>query len=275
MKETDPRFINLGRKAVLFFAIAVIGIIATLIFIGMESGIFTKTFRIHLTVEKGTGFFEGMPVKLSGFKIGKIQELSLDENAKVKVVLTINKKYQKWIRQDSKALLGKEGLIGESIIAITVGSMDKPIIQNDSSIQFEKGKGVEEILEEVKPLIGEIKNILVYINDPQGDLKKTISNLKTLSSGLLNTRANVDKAISNITPAMAKLDRTMDNLEKTTAKLKDAVDKSSPKIPAVMSKTEDALDGTDEVVRSLKQIWPIRLFIEEPKNKQIYGDSYE
>lgn len=293
MKETDPRFINLGRKAGLFFAVAVIGIAATLIFISMESGIFTKKFRIHFTVDRGVGFFEGMPVKLSGFKIGKIESLSLDENARVKVVLVINKKYQRWIRQDSRAMVGKEGLIGESVIDITVGSQNKPVIENDSSILYEKARGLDEIMEDIKPLIGEVKNILTYVNDPQGDIKQTLKNFKNLSAEFRTTREHVDKLLKSadmaaknadkvitsldgkVNPMMDKLSRTLDNAEKSSAALKTAIEKSAPKLPQIINKGEDTLDETNEIVRSLKQVWPISLFIDQKKESLIYGDSYE
>lgn len=304
MKETDPRFLKLKGKVGLFFIIAVAGIIATVVSIGIERGIFTAKYRINFTVDKGTGFFEGMPVKLSGFKIGKIDSMSLDENAKVKVTLLISKKYNKWIRQDSKAILTKEGFIGEGVIDISVGSANKPVIGDGGVIQNEKARGLDEIVEEMRPVIGEIKDIITYINDPKGDIKQTISNLKTLSSGLNATKENADKLLKNadsnisgvssdaskalknidktvssmndkINPVIDKLNRTMDNAEKTTANLKDAVEKAAPKVPPLLNKGEDALSDTNEVVKSLKQIWPIRLFIEKPKDSLIHGDSYE
>ncbi|MBI3376960.1 MAG: MCE family protein [Nitrospirae bacterium] len=304
MKETDPRFLRLTGKVGLFFIIAAAGIIATVVFIGIERGVFTAKYRINFTVDKGTGFFEGMPVKLSGFKIGKIDSMSLDENAKVKVTLLINKKYSKWIRQDSKAMLTKEGFIGEGVIDISVGSTNKPVIGDGGIIQNEKARGLDEIAEEMRPVIGEIKDIITYINDPKGDIKQTLSNLKTLSSGLNATKENADKLLKNadsnisgvssdaskalknidktvssmndkINPVIDKLNRTMDHAEKTTANLKDAVEKAAPKVPPLLNKGEDALSDTSEVVKSLKQIWPIRLFIEKPKDSLIHGDSYE
>lgn len=310
MKETDPRFINLGKKVWLFFAVAIAGIAATVIFIGIERGTFIPKYRIYFTADKGTGLFEGMPVKLSGFKIGKIETLSLDENAKVKVGLLINKKYQKWIRQDSKAMLTKEGLIGESIIDITVGAL-RPVLEDSSTIHYEKTRGLDEIVDEVRPILGEIKDILAYVNNPDADIKQTLANLKILSIELLITRENIDKLLKNtdtnitnvnsnvsktlknidsvvthidktvlgiegkINPVMDKLNKTMDNAESATTSLKDAVEKSAPKIPALLNKGEDALDNTNEMVKSLKQMWPIRLFIEEPKDGLLHGDSYE
>jgi phospholipid/cholesterol/gamma-HCH transport system substrate-binding protein len=272
--------------------------------IGIERGVFTAKYRINFTVDKGTGYFEGMPVKLSGFKIGKIDSMSLDENAKVKVTLLISKKYNKWIRQDSKAILTKEGFIGEGVIDISVGSANKPVIGDGGVIQNEKARGLEDIAEEVKPVLSEIRDIISYVNDPKGDIKQTLANLKTLSSGLNATKENADKLIKNadtnisgvssdasktlknidktvlsmnekINPVIDKLNRTMDNAEKTTASLKDAVEKAAPKLPPLLNKGEDALSDTSDVVKSLKQIWPIRLFIERPKDSLIHGDSYE
>lgn len=311
MKETDPRFINLKGKVGLFFIIAVVGIIATVVSIGIERGIFMAKYRINFTVDKGTGFFEGMPVKLSGFKIGKIDSMSLDERAKVKVTLLISRKYSRWIRQDSKAILTKEGFIGEGAVEITAGSMNKPIIEEGGVIQCEKARGLDEIIEEIRPVIGEIKDILSYLNDPNGDIKQTLANLKALSSGLNATKENADKLLKNadsnisgvssnaskalknidslvsnvdktvssmndkINPVIDKLSRTMDNAEKTTATLNDTVEKAAPKVPLLLNKSEDALTDTNEVVKSLKQMWPIRLFIKKPKDSLIHGDSYE
>ena len=305
MKETDPRFLGIKGKVGLFFIIAAAGIIATVVFIGIERGVFTAKYRINFTVDKGTGFFEGMPVKLSGFKIGKIDSMSLDENAKVKVTLLINKKYNKWIREDSKAILMKEGgFIGEGVIAITAGSVNKPIIGEGGVIQNEKARGLGEIIEEMRPVIVEIRDIINYISDPKGDIKQTLANLRTLSSGLNATKENADKLLKNadsnisgvssdaskalknidktvssmnekINPVIDKLNRTMDHAEKTTASLKDAVEKAAPKVPLLLNKGEDALSGANEVVKSLKQVWPIRLFIEKPKDSLIHGDSYE
>ena len=110
MKETDPRFMRLKGKVGLFLLLPPQGIIATVVFIGIERGVFTAKYRIYFTVDKGTGFLKACLSNFQGFKIGKIDSMSLDENAKVKVTLLISKKYNKWIRQDSKAILTKRRL---------------------------------------------------------------------------------------------------------------------------------------------------------------------
>jgi phospholipid/cholesterol/gamma-HCH transport system substrate-binding protein len=286
MRETDIRFAGLKKRAWLFFGVAIIGIVITVILIGIERDIFTAKFRLYFATDKGTGLFEGMPVKLSGFKIGKVENITLDENANVKAAMLIQNRYQKWIREDSVAVLGKEGFIGESVIDISAGSMTKPMKQNNSEINFERTKGLDQIMEDVRPILSEVKKVIDYMNDPNSDLKLTIHNLKELSSELRTTREKLDGLIKNadltassvgrkIDPLMNKLEKTMDNAEKTTTKLREAVDKSADKLPSVLNKADDALDDTSEITKSLKQMWPISLFIKEQKDNLIPGDSYE
>lgn len=311
MKETDPRFFWLKQKILSFFLLALLGVGATAVFIGLERGLFVSKYRIYFTIERGTGLFESMPVKLSGFKIGKIESLELTDDAKVKVILSINEKYRRWIRQNSIALLSKEGLIGESIIEITLGGMDRPIVKPNSEIQFHRTRGLEDIAEDMLPVLTEIKQIVGYVNDPEGDFKQilrrarqltdelniavqsadrvlqdtrgTLYRLEKESSGSLKDigalAADLDavaKRVDGRLPAvMDKLERSLSNVELATASLKTALERSAPAVPPLLLKGEDALDDTREVVKSLKRTWPIRSHIEAPDETPLHGDSHE
>jgi phospholipid/cholesterol/gamma-HCH transport system substrate-binding protein len=118
IKEEDPRFRHLKKKIAVFVAVALVVVAGVALLIGKENDLFTKKYELAFTVEKGTGFTRGMPVKISGFRIGRVKSISLNEAAKVDIVLQIGEKYQKWIRKDSTAKLVMEGLVGAAIIEI-------------------------------------------------------------------------------------------------------------------------------------------------------------
>ena len=308
MRETDRRFFWLKRKVIAFFLIAAVGLAAMLAVIGVERGIFIPKYRIYFTIARGTGLFEGMPVKLSGFKIGKIESLELTDDAKVKATLAINKKYHKWIRQNSTAVVSKEGLLGESIIEITLGSMDKPIIEDKTEIQFYRTRGLEDIAEDMLPVLVKIKEIVTYINDPDGDFKQTMSHIQVLTKNLRVTEDNINqlvqaahtrisllqthstKTLENINTLsgdigttvrqvngrlpgiMDKLDRTLDNIEQASRAFNATTDTT---LPAMLSKGDNLLDDTQQVMGSLKQTWPIRSYIEESNERLLRSDSHE
>jgi len=294
--QQDPRFKNLERKIGLFTLLALAGVALVVLLVGIQKDLFSPKYTLNVTVDRGTGFTKGMPVKLSGFRIGRITDMALNEQAMVEITIEIAKKYSKWIRSDSTVKLVKEGLVGDSIVEVAVGSLDKPELKPGESITYLKTKGLDEladeIAEKVKPVLIEVRDIIGYVNDPNGDLKKTIRNLEVLTRHLETTRSNADtllvsttrnlEAISNRTTTLldtttrkidsldiAKLNTTLDKmpplLEKTDAAMANMVTISAetkklsqqafPLIPGVLSRTEELLFSTDRLMNSLNSSW--------------------
>ncbi|WP_243688073.1 MlaD family protein [Geotalea toluenoxydans] len=224
IKEEDVRFKHLEKKIGLFAAIAIVGALAVVLFIGADKDLLTPKYKLKFTTEKGTGFAKGMPVKLSGFRIGRIKSINLNEQAMVDIEIEVNKKYQKWIKSDSSARLVKEGLVGDSIIEVTAGSAKAMVLKNGDTINFEKSKGLEEvandIAEEVKPVLIEVKEIISYINDPNGDIKQSLGNIKLLTQQLQGTREKVDDLLVSSRDNVSTLTKSgVDVLNNTNAKV--------------------------------------------------------
>ncbi len=323
IKEEDTRFKHLEKKIGLFAAIAIAGAVTVVLFIGADKDLLTPKYRLKFTTEKGTGFSKGMPVKLSGFRIGRIKNISLNEQAMVDIDMDIAEKYQKWIKTDSMAKLVKEGLVGDSIIEVSVGSSTARILKDGETINYQKTKGLEEvandIAEEVKPVLIEVKEIISYVNNPNGDLKQSLGNLKLLTQQLQGTREKVDTLLvssknnvnsitqsgvdvlnnanakvtalgptlekadrtiasleKSLPPLLQKVDASMDHLEKTTQQLQKASEKAMPRIPKLVSRAEDVVQGADTVLNAVKDMWPFRKHV-PPVDERLFvpGDSHE
>ena len=164
IKQQDPRFVHLERKIGIFALVAVLGVILVITVIGVQKDLFSAKYFLVFTVDRGTGFAKGMPVKLSGFRVGKITDMTLNEQAMVDITIEVAKKYSKWIRSDSTIKLVKEGLVGDSIVEVSVGSLDKSELKPGESITYLKTKGLDEladeIAEKVKPVLIEVRDII-------------------------------------------------------------------------------------------------------------------
>jgi len=289
IKEEDPRFKHLERKIGLFLLAAVAGIALVVALVGVQRGLFTKKYTLHFTADRGTGFSKGMPVKLSGFRIGRLTDLALNEHAMVDITIEVEQKYAKWIRSDSTAKQVKEGLVGDGIIELSVGSTDKPEIKNGESIRFQKTKGLDEIVEElsdkVRPVLVEVRDIIGYINDPDGDLKKSIRNMELLTRNLHETRDRADILLINATQrlesisqrsftlldnanhkldklnidrlntSLEKLPPLLDNLNAVSVSTRTLADKTFPLLPGLLSRTEELLFSTDRLMNTLNNSW--------------------
>ena len=314
-KETDRRFVNLGRKITLFILGALLLISILVFLIGRNRDLFTHKYELSFTVPKGTGFTIGMPVKLSGFRIGRIKSISLNEQAAVDIVLQINREYGKWIRGDSRAKLVKEGLVGETIVEVTVGTPSQPLLADNGRIFFEKTTSLEEmadeISEKVKPVLIEVRDIIGYINDPNGDVKQSIRNIRRLSGNLEMTRGQVDMLLSKtgndigdvsvklrttldnaalsvrkadrsltqlehrLPGILEKADRTLENLEEASDVVKKSTKEVLPRLPAILDKGERSLKNAEQVIDAVKGTWPISSRIPKPGTAVVPGDSHE
>lgn len=314
--EEDPRFRHLKRK-IAIFAVGALALIAfVVVLIGKENDLFTSKYNLRFTVPKGTGFTRGMPVKLSGFRIGRVSSIALNEAATVNIVLQIDKKYRQWIRRDSRARLLKEGLVGESIVEVSVGSAEQPVLGENEVIAFEKTRGLDEladdIAEKVKPVLIEVRDIIAYVNDPNGDIKQSLRNMHALSGNLEVTRRQADllllEARGDMGTLSVKMNKVLDDASVTMHKAGTTVDQLDRKLPALLEKTENALkhmekiggdvgevtgrnlpkvtrmvessqhalDSTNEVLDAVKGMWPISSRMKQPEEKLLVpGDSHE
>jgi len=264
IREEDPRFRNLERKIGIFIAAALAGIVIAAVLFGLQKDFFTKKYSLSFTTDRGTGFTKGMPVKLSGFRIGRVTGISLNDLAMVDIFIEIDSDYRRWIRSDSKAKLVKEGLVGDSVIDISVGSPEKPLLKDKETITFIETKGLDELADEiakkVKPLLVDISDTIRYINDPEGDFKKTIRNAHQLTLKLEETRLNADRllisATGNVdlitTRTTTLLDSTRSKIESidlnpTLSRVNSTLDHIDKKLPALLDKADTTLENISRI----------------------------
>ncbi|MCX7794111.1 MAG: MlaD family protein [Thermodesulfovibrionales bacterium] len=306
IKETDPRFLFLKGKVWLFSVIALLSGLLLLFLIAKERGLFVKMQDVYFIADRATGLSVGMPVKVSGFKIGRLKEMQLQDDASVKVILSIESSHMKWLRTDSFAILTKEGLIGESIIEVIPGRERQ--LRPGEPIRFERLKGIEEMAGELKQeltdIIGGIKELLDYINSPRGEIKRSLSNIQKVTENLIETTESMNKLLEElnrravsigestedtlaetkrrleeisglITTTRESIDRLSKELIDTAKTIKETVDLSSKDIPAILENTRRNLEDIEDILQSIKGLWPVRSGIKKIEIKPLEGDTYE
>ncbi len=212
-EDRDSRFKRLEIKTGLLVLVALVGMVVLIVFLGVERGVFTKKYSIYFITESVAGFSRGMPVKLSGFRIGRVKGFELIEGAKVKVTAEINRKHQKWLVEGSKASLAKEGYIGDPYVEITAGETTGGPLSDGAFIPYEMTGGVEKLIKEAMPVLEEVREIIHYINDPEGDIKATLGNFKALTSDLLETKLRLTEGITDAASVVKKLDAMVDKFD--------------------------------------------------------------
>ena len=309
LADKDERFKNLFGKAAIFILLAVLGLGLVFLWTGIKKGAFTPKSPVYFVADSGQDLSEGMPVKFSGFKIGKLNTLTLDEQGHVQVEVSIESKYLSLLRQDAVMSLKKEGVIGDGVLDVSRGTEGKPVLAAGDKVRFERASGLEQAVLEVKSRIMPILDDLQHtLHDSDGDVRQTLKNLREFSSEMRGTRERLDRVLgsvdSNISNEVGpllhslrqsaakidqdmpvllkKIDSSMENLRKTSESINDAVQHSVPQLPGMLGearetlgKTREMVGTTQEVVDSLSTSWPLKNAVPQPETGAVRMDSHD
>jgi phospholipid/cholesterol/gamma-HCH transport system substrate-binding protein len=118
--------------------------------LGARARLFEPRFTVHAEFTEVGGLVEGATVRLAGVQIGRVSGVHLppQPGGKVRIDLTIARRFGDRVRKDSVARIETQGLLGDKIIEITVGTASAgPARPNDvltSRDPFDLGRVMEE-----------------------------------------------------------------------------------------------------------------------------------
>ncbi|QDQ25240.1 MCE family protein [Chitinimonas arctica] len=250
LRDNDPRFRALPWKLALFGLTALASAALVLLFFAWRQGYFEAKTPLSFISDNGNGLKVGMAVKFSGFKIGEVTDLRLDDRGRVRIALLIEDRHLKWVKADSVGRVAKDGLIGDGYIDVGVGSFSLPPVGRDAELEFVPAKSMDEIMREVRdramPVINEVEGMIKRVNDPQGDLHQTLANLRTFSAGLNDTRARLDEALVSIDKLAGK------EVPATLAVTRQALQRADQSLQQIETRLPGLLEKTDRTLGHLE-----------------------
>lgn len=182
--------------------------------IGREKNLFNPTIRLSTTFNNVSGMQVGNNIRFSGINVGTVDNITIINDSTVKVDMVIQKSVQQFIKANSRAVIGSEGIIGDRILIITQGSANAPSIQEDQMLVSVEPVEMDAIIQSLSVtalnaeiITDELAEIMVNINAGEGTLgmllqdttiaeniNSTIINLKQSSKGL---NQNMEAAKNN------------------------------------------------------------------------------
>jgi phospholipid/cholesterol/gamma-HCH transport system substrate-binding protein len=99
--------------------------------LGARARLFEPRFTVSAEFTEVGGLVEGATVRLAGVQIGRVSGVNLPSQpgGKVRVDMSIARRYNDRIRKDSVARIETQGLLGDRIIEITVGTLASPPVR--------------------------------------------------------------------------------------------------------------------------------------------------
>ena len=136
MEKTTSQKIRLG----LFVILGLVIFILAVYYIGNKRQMFGKTEHLTAIFTNVSGLKLGNNVRYSGINVGTIDNITITSDTTVQVEFIVQKEVQKFVRKDSRAGIGSEGLMGDKVLIITPGSNDSPQAAENDFIFFKSAR---------------------------------------------------------------------------------------------------------------------------------------
>ncbi len=215
---------NLKLKVGIFILILLINVAGGVIsYIFIKKGVFEKRYKYHFITYTAESFSIGMPVKVSGFAIGRVDKIILQENGAVNVTFSVDKKNQKWLAKDSLLMIRKP-LLGSTYI-ILYSAIGNPILKEGTILDNIISNDINDLVLKLEPIIvkmgGNIVNsvdkITTYLAQDNSELMMIIKNIEKFSStlaqnkSLLTSLTGDEKATNSFIKSINKLYDLLNN----------------------------------------------------------------
>ncbi len=127
----ERRELGLKLRVGVFVLVALAVFLGTIYALGARARLFEARYVVHADFTEVGGLTEGATVRLAGVQIGRVSGVNLprDPGGKVRVDRDIARRYADRIRKDSVARIETQGLLGDKIVEITVGTPAEPTLR--------------------------------------------------------------------------------------------------------------------------------------------------
>lgn len=161
-----------------FILAGLLVLIGLIYFLGRQSGIFERQYRLIAGFTQVGGLIEGATVRLAGVPVGRVTAIRLPESIdrKVQVELTLVRRVQSRVREDSVARIETLGLLGDKIVEVTLGSPEARALGEGAQIRTEEPFDTNRLMKQGTELL---RNFV----DLSTDLKATIGKLGESAAG--------------------------------------------------------------------------------------------
>lgn len=181
----------------IFVLVSVLAFLGTIYALGARARLFESRYTIYAEFAQVAGLAEGATVRLAGVQIGRVRDIQLapEPGGKVRVEMTVAKQYANRIRKDSVARIATQGLLGDKIVEITVGTANAPPVQSGEVLAtrdpFEISDAIAQSADTIKGITGLAEA-----------LRKTAETLN--QSGLIEDASATVKSARALTEALGK-----------------------------------------------------------------------
>lgn len=248
-----------------FVAALIVGGAAVILILSAQRHVFQGRVRLHATFDAVGGLRQGAPVWLSGVSVGTVTRIAFVEAGKrnrVRVDLDLTRASFDRVRRDSVARIGAQGLLGDKILEIDLGSPDSPPVEPGDELATQAPADFDrllaqasDVLKKAQQITTDVTTVMDALADPRtiADLRGSIASLRKLmlaterGPGLAHAIFYDRRTAENfqqLTDRLAQLSAHVDHGVRELDRILDAVDDDGAQVLNQVSRAAKSVGET-------------------------------
>lgn len=238
--EQRARQIRVGLVIILSILFLAFGVFQ----VGKLFDVFASRYPLVTLVETSGGLIEGAPVTLAGQRVGQVEAIDFVpperrvDSANIAIRLSISEGIRSQIREDSRASLQTQGLLGNRFVNITPGSAGQRVLEPGDTVPSLEALDYESVLRTAATTMEEVQDVVIDL--------RTITDRMAAGEGTLGallTDQQLYQQMTTATTQLAGLLRAVNRSDGTLARMI-----RDPELYDRMSATLARLDSLGAVV---------------------------
>jgi phospholipid/cholesterol/gamma-HCH transport system substrate-binding protein len=214
----EPKHVEL-KAMILLVAIGIL--VASFIGYVMHArGVFEPTQRLVLVTDDSSGVIPGMDMTFAGFPIGRVSQVELAPDGKVRILVDVQSKDARWLRTSSVFTL-ESSIVGETRLRAFTGVLNDPPLPPGAVRSVLRGDATAEIpriVASARALLENLENMTA--ND--SDINASLANINTLT-GRMNGPGGVLGGVMGGDAEARRLREALDRINSLLGKTEQRV----------------------------------------------------
>lgn len=248
-----PRSIGIKVGMLLAFTIMVIG--GFVVYVLYARGTFEDTQSLRLITDNAEGIGVGTDLMFSGFPIGRVRSIRLEEDGKVRINVRVPVSEAKWLRQSTIFVIDVP-VVGSAKLRAFTGNLQDAPLEDRAERPVLRGDTAQEIPRIVATVKTTLENI-EQMTAAGGPIQASLAHVRTATErlggkhGALGAVLGSDEDARKVVAAIERTNALLDSLGGASRRLEGVLAKAdsiAAKADGLAAKADQRLFGTDGVV---------------------------
>src|SRR5882672_9733438 len=149
---------NLQFRVGLLLGLTLMMAVGFVVYVLYARGVFEARQRLTLVADNAEGVSIGMDLTFSGFPIGRVNRMALNEDGRARIEIDVPRKDARWLRTSSVFTI-ERGVVGSARIRAYTGNLEDPPLPDGAVRPVLRGDATEEIPRMVATLRTMLENV--------------------------------------------------------------------------------------------------------------------